>query len=58
MSDKVLVWLFNVRNRITSSIYIEAVRMLDNEKARGIEELLDQSYGNKFGKVVTETIFE
>ena len=43
MSDEVLVWLFNVGNRFTSSIYIEASRMLDDAKARGIEELLDQS---------------
>ena len=39
MSDEVLVWLFNVSNRVTSSTYIEAARMLDNEKTRGMRNL-------------------
>ena len=53
MSDEVLVWLFNVNSRVSSSIYIAAARILDNKKAHGIEDLLDRS-----GEIVTETISE
>ena len=58
MSDEVLAWLLNVNNRVSSSIYTAAARILDNEKAHGIEEFLDQSYGSEIGEVVTETISE